>query len=224
MIHELKVLSGRDGPAATATPRAPSDVPDGFGRDHDPDRAAAATLTDGFGRQHTYLRLSLVERCNLRCRYCMPEDGLDWTPDAQLLTDAEILRLVRLFVGEGVTKIRLTGGEPLLRPGIETLAAEIGQMEGVETLALTTNGLLLPKKIDALQSAGVNRLNLSLDTLRPERFRAITRREGFGPRDARHRPGHRRRLRSAQGQLCRHARHERRRAGRLRGVDERQAR
>lgn len=180
MIHELKVLSGSDVPSATGAPeRDPSDVPDSFGLDYDPDQAGAAMLSDGFGREHTYLRISLVEHCNLRCQYCMPEDGLDWTANEQLLTDEEIIRLARLFVDEGVTKIRLTGGEPLLRPGIEDIAAEIGAMDGVETLAITTNGLLLPKKLDALKTAGVNLLNLSLDTLRPERFREITRREGF---------------------------------------------
>lgn len=180
MIHELKVLSGTDVPAATGAPdRDPSDVPEGFGLDYDADRAAARTLSDGFGRLHTYLRLSLVEHCNLRCRYCMPADGLDWTPDAQLLSDEEIVRLARLFVQEGVTKIRLTGGEPLLRPGIEDIAAEIAAMDGVETLALTTNGLLLPKKLDRLQAAGLNLLNISLDTLRADRFEDVTRRRGF---------------------------------------------
>jgi len=180
MIHELKVLSGSDVPSATGAPdRDPSDVPDDFGLDYDPEQGEAATLSDGFGRQHTYLRLSLVEHCNLRCQYCMPEDGLDWTPDGQLLDDDEILRLARLFVDEGVSKIRLTGGEPLLRPGIEDIAAEIGAMDGVETLALTTNGLLLPKKLDALHAAGVNLLNISLDTLRADRFEAISRRQGF---------------------------------------------
>ena len=180
MIHELKVLSGSDVPRATgASEREPSDVPEDFELDYDADRAAARMLSDGFGRLHTYLRLSLVEHCNLRCQYCMPEDGLDWTPDAQLLTDEEIVRLARLFVDAGVTKIRLTGGEPLLRPGIEDIAAEIGAMEGVNTLAITTNGLLLPKKIDGLQATGLNLLNISLDTLRADRFEEISRRQGF---------------------------------------------
>ena len=179
MIHELKVLSDSDVPSVTgASDRDPSDVPDDFGLGYDPDQAAARTLSDGFGRQHTYLRISLVERCNLRCQYCMPED-VDWTPNEQLLSDDEVLRLTRLFVDEGVTKIRLTGGEPLLRPGIADLAAEIGAMDGVETLALTTNGLLLPKKLDTLNAAGVDLLNVSLDTLRADRFEEISRRQGF---------------------------------------------
>jgi cyclic pyranopterin phosphate synthase len=180
MIHELKVLSGSDVPRATGEAAAdPSEVPDGFGRDFDVERSEADPLTDGFGRHHNYLRISLVEHCNLRCQYCMPEDGLDWTPDAKLLTDDEVLRIARIFAEAGVTKIRLTGGEPLLRPHIADLAAEIRALDGIETVALTTNGLLLPKKLDALKDAGVNLLNLSLDTLQPERFREVTRREGF---------------------------------------------
>ncbi len=180
MIHELKVLSESDVPALTGGRVAPvTDVPEDFGLAYDPAHAAAHVLDDGFGRRHTYLRISLIEHCNLRCRYCMPEDGLVWTPDAQLLTDDEIIRLARLFVAEGVTKIRLTGGEPLLRPGLETIAQAIGRLPGLQTLAVTTNGLLLAKKLDRLQAAGVNQLNISLDTLRPERFEAVTRRKGF---------------------------------------------
>lgn len=180
MIHELKVLSERDVPAITGqAPAAPSDVPAGFGRDYDAGRSAGDVLSDGFGRRHTYLRISLVERCNLRCQYCMPEEGLDWTDDELLLTDEEVVRLARCFVEAGVTKIRLTGGEPLVRPGATDIAAAIGRLPGLETLAMTTNGLLLPKKLGALQQAGVNLLNVSLDTLRPDRFEAITRRKGF---------------------------------------------
>jgi len=177
---ELKVLSGSDVPKMTGeSQRDPSDVPDGFGLDYDETRSDEAVLRDGFNRQHTYLRISLVEHCNLRCDYCMPEEGLDWTPKPEILTDEEIVRLARVFVGEGVTKIRLTGGEPLLRPTIAEIAEQIGAMDGLDTLAVTTNGLLLPKKIDALQAAGVNLINLSLDTLQKERFQEITRREGF---------------------------------------------
>ncbi|MDX1546290.1 MAG: GTP 3',8-cyclase MoaA [Rhodothermales bacterium] len=179
MIHELTVLSESDVPALTGGGRARvEEVPQGFGLPYDP-AAATAMLSDGFGRQHTYLRISLVEQCNLRCRYCMPEDGLEWTPDEDLLTDAEIVRLARLFVGEGVTKIRLTGGEPLLRPGVEAIAEALGHLDGLQTLALTTNGLLLPKKLGRLRAAGVNLLNVSLDTLRADRFEAVTRRRGF---------------------------------------------
>ncbi len=179
LFYELDVLPpGGDGPSAPA--EAPvEEVPQRFGLDYDAARSEAEVLSDGFGRRHTYLRISLIERCNLRCRYCMPEEGLDWTPGEQLLTDDEIIRLARLFVEAGVTKIRLTGGEPLLRRGVERIAKEIGALPGLRDLAITTNGLLLPKKIDRLQKAGLTQINLSLDTLRPERFAAITRRKGF---------------------------------------------
>lgn len=180
MIHALPVLSDDDLPQAARRRRAPvSEVPQDFGLSYDPARSQARVLSDGFGRVHTYLRISLIEHCNLRCRYCMPEEGLDWTPDEHLLTNAEIVRLARLFVAEGVTKIRLTGGEPLLRPGVEAIAEAIGALPGLQTLAITTNGLLLPKKLDRIRAAGVNLLNVSLDTLRPDRFEEITRRKGF---------------------------------------------
>lgn len=136
-------------------------------------------LTDPFGRYHDYLRISLTERCNLRCRYCMPEEGVPLSSSTHLLTTPELVRIARLFVRLGVSKIRLTGGEPLLRKDVEELAAELGRLPGLRTLALTTNGLLLPKKLTHLQAAGVNALNISLDTLRPERFEHITRRRGI---------------------------------------------
>lgn len=135
-------------------------------------------LTDTYGRRHTYLRISLTERCNLRCQYCMPEEGVPLSPRDRLLTFEEIERLAGLFVSLGVDKIRLTGGEPLVRNGVEALAARLGRLPGLRTLALTTNGLLLPKKLPALQAAGVSQLNISLDTLSPERFERITRRKG----------------------------------------------
>jgi cyclic pyranopterin phosphate synthase len=141
-------------------------------------QATSDVLTDTFGRHHTYLRISIVERCQLRCRYCMPEGGIDLTPDHRILSDDEVVRLARLFAHHGVTKIRLTGGEPLLRPAAEQLAARLGRIDGVDTLALTTNGFLLPKKIDALAAGGLQQVNISLDTLRPDRFQELTRREG----------------------------------------------
>ena len=179
LLYELDVLPPDHASNPPSEAPTPGGVPEDFGRAYDPARSEAEVLTDGFGRRHTYLRLSLIEHCNLRCQYCMPEDGLDWTPGAHLLSDDEVIRLARLFVAEGVTKIRLTGGEPLLRAGIERIASAISQMNGVRTLAITTNGLLLPKKLDALQASGVNQLNISLDTLQLERFEAITRRKGF---------------------------------------------
>lgn len=139
----------------------------------------SALLTDTFGRRHTYLRISLTERCNLRCQYCMPEEGVPLKPKDEILTFEEIVRLARLFVAEGVDKLRLTGGEPLVRKDIEALAEQLGALPGLKMLALTTNGLLLPKKLPRLHAAGVNLLNISLDTLRPDRFRHITRRDGL---------------------------------------------
>lgn len=110
----------------------------------------------------------------------MPPEGVPLQPRAQILTFEEIERLARLFVTAGVTKIRLTGGEPLVRQDVEVLVERLGQIDGLRTLALTTNGLLLSKKLPRLQAAGVNLLNISLDTLRPDRFQQITRRAGFG--------------------------------------------
>eukprot|EP00741_Cyanophora_paradoxa_P011203 tig00020554_g10823.t1 len=136
-------------------------------------------LTDKYGRRHTYLRISLTERCNLRCQYCMPAEGVDLSPDSHLLRSDEIVRIARLFVSHGVDKIRLTGGEPLVRKDVDVLAAELGRIPGLRTLALTTNGILLPRKLPALHAAGVNALNISLDTLKPEKFVKITRRQGF---------------------------------------------
>ena len=177
MIYELKLLS--ESPGLGDSGADPSSVPAGFGLEYDQENSDSHVLSDGFGRFHSYLRISLVEHCNLRCRYCMPDEGLNWTPDEQLLTDQEIIRLARLFVRLGVNKIRLTGGEPLLRPNIEAIAHAIGALPGIRTLAMTTNGLLLRKRMPGLRQAGLNLLNLSLDTLRPDRFEAITRRKGL---------------------------------------------
>jgi len=136
-------------------------------------------LVDTFGRRHTYLRISLTERCNLRCVYCMPEEGVALSPRGDILTFEEIERLARLFVRLGVDKIRLTGGEPLVRKQVEDLALRLGHLPGLRTLALTTNGFLLKEKMDALIAARLQQVNISLDTLRPERFRRITRRDGL---------------------------------------------
>lgn len=136
-------------------------------------------LTDKFGRRHTYLRISLTERCNLRCQYCMPEEGVKLTPNTELLNTEEIITLARLFVKEGVNKIRLTGGEPLVRKDIVELCEELGRIEGLETLAMTTNGITLARKLPLLRDAGLNLLNISLDTLVPQKFEFITRRKGW---------------------------------------------
>lgn len=139
----------------------------------------SSLLTDTFGRGHTYLRISLTERCNLRCTYCMPEEGVPLKPTSAQLTASEIERLARLFVSEGVTKIRLTGGEPLVRKDIVEIAERIGRLDGLRELAITTNAILLEDRLPALKAAGLTHLNISLDTLRPERFKKITRRGGM---------------------------------------------
>lgn len=132
-------------------------------------------LVDGFGRVHTDLRLSLTDRCNLRCTYCMPAEGLDWLPSPDRLTDDEIVRVVGVFASLGVRTVRLTGGEPLLRRGLPGLVARLAET-GV-ALSLTTNGLGLARQAQALREAGLTRVNVSLDTLRPDRFADLTRRD-----------------------------------------------
>ncbi|KAI3343880.1 molybdenum cofactor biosynthesis protein 1 B [Ustulina deusta] len=138
-------------------------------------------LTDTFGRQHDYLRISLTERCNLRCIYCMPEEGVPLSPQRELLTTPEIIILSSLFVSQGVTKIRLTGGEPTVRRDILPLMRQIGALrsEGLRELCLTTNGLALHRKLDGMVEAGLTGVNLSLDTLDPWQFQIMTRRKGF---------------------------------------------
>jgi cyclic pyranopterin phosphate synthase len=136
-----------------------------------------APLVDGFGRVHTDLRLSLTDRCNLRCTYCMPAEGLDWLPSPELLTDDELLRLVGVFASMGVRTVRLTGGEPLLRRGLPGLVSRLAELD--LSLSLTTNGLGLARQAQALKDAGLGRVNVSLDTLRPERFLELTRRNRF---------------------------------------------
>jgi cyclic pyranopterin phosphate synthase len=133
-------------------------------------------LADRHGRIHTDLRISLTDRCNLRCTYCMPAEGLAWLPGPELLTDAELLRLARIAVTRlGIRTLRLTGGEPLLRRGLPGLVAELAAL-GPE-LSLTTNGIGLARTAADLRAAGLHRVNVSLDTLRPQRYAAITRRD-----------------------------------------------
>lgn len=138
-------------------------------------------LTDSFNRQHDYLRISITERCNLRCLYCMPEDGVPLSPPAHLLTSPEIFYLSSLFVSQGVSKIRLTGGEPTVRRDIIPLMQSIGSLrsKGLRELALTTNGISLHRKLDSMVEAGLTGINLSLDTLDPFQFQIMTRRNGF---------------------------------------------
>ena len=148
-------------------------------RTADPARGAvpARRLTDGFGRVATDLRVSLTDRCNLRCHYCMPAEGLPWLPRDEVLTNAEIVRLIRIGVTRlGITTVRLTGGEPLLRPDLEWLVASIADLEPTPVIALTTNGIGLAKRAHRLADAGLARINVSLDTLDETTFKQITRR------------------------------------------------
>jgi len=131
-------------------------------------------MYDQYGRHIHYLRISLTDACNLRCVYCMPEH-ITFRPRSELLQDDEILTLVRIFARLGVDKIRLTGGEPTIRPRLVELVRQIKQVPGIRELAMTTNGLLLPELAYPLKQAGLDRVNISIDTLDPEKFHAITR-------------------------------------------------
>lgn len=137
-------------------------------------------LVDTFDRKHDYLRISLTERCNLRCFYCMPEEGIELSPQGKLLTNDEILRLSSLFVKHGVTKIRLTGGEPTVRKGIVELIQKLNELKplGLKSIAMTSNGLSLHRRLPQMIENGLSHLNLSLDTLDPFKFELITRRRG----------------------------------------------
>ncbi|AEI42070.1 GTP 3',8-cyclase MoaA [Paenibacillus mucilaginosus] len=132
-------------------------------------------LVDRFGRVHDYLRISVTDRCNLRCVYCMPEEGMEFEPDEKLLTFDEIASVVRVLAGYGVRKIRLTGGEPLVRKNLEVLVGMLSAIPGIEDIALTTNGIYFASRAEKLREAGLTRINVSLDSLRPDRFSLITR-------------------------------------------------
>jgi cyclic pyranopterin phosphate synthase len=136
-------------------------------------------LLDQHARPLRNLRVSVTDRCNLRCAYCMPEEEYTWLPRRDLLTFEEIARLVEAFTSLGVRRLRLTGGEPLLRRELEHLVALFSANEALEDLALTTNGLLLADQAEALHAAGLHRVTVSLDSLRPERFRDLSRRDGL---------------------------------------------
>ncbi|KAJ2894157.1 Molybdenum cofactor biosynthesis protein 1 [Zalerion maritima] len=138
-------------------------------------------LTDNFNRQHDYLRISLTEKCNLRCMYCMPEEGVPLSPDQTQLTTPEVYLLASVFVAQGVTKIRLTGGEPTVRKDIIDLVRQIGSLRknGLKEICITTNGVSLHRKLDSMVEAGLTGINLSLDTMDPFQFQLLTRRSGF---------------------------------------------
>ena len=136
-------------------------------------------LADAFKRPISYLRISVTDRCNLRCTYCMPEAGLPWIPNADILSFDEIEHIVRAAAGVGVRSIRLTGGEPLVRPHLVDLVRRLSAIDCIDDIALSTNGLLLADMVRDLAAAGLNRVNISLDTLQPDRFQAIARRPGL---------------------------------------------
>jgi cyclic pyranopterin phosphate synthase len=135
----------------------------------------AREARDAYGRQMTYLRISLTDRCNFRCLYCMPALGMKFQPRQEHLTDSELLRLVGLFADVGFTKFRLTGGEPTIRPNLVELVRGMKSFPGVEEISMTTNALLLSRNAAQLAEAGLDRVNISIDTLDPDRFKAMTR-------------------------------------------------
>jgi cyclic pyranopterin phosphate synthase len=135
-------------------------------------------LKDTFGRTIDDLRISLTDRCNFRCIYCMPAEGLPWLPKREVLTYEEILHLARIFIGLGVCTIRLTGGEPLMRQDVDVLIDGLTRLEPDLDLSMTTNGFFLTEKVRRLADAGLKRINVSLDSLRPERFERMVRRDG----------------------------------------------
>jgi cyclic pyranopterin phosphate synthase len=139
----------------------------------------AAPLVDRFNRPITYLRISVTDRCNLRCVYCMPESGLPWIPKPDILTYEEIAQIVEAGASVGLRSIRLTGGEPLLRRDLVRLVDMLARIPGIDDIALSTNGLLLAERAAELRDAGLRRVNISLDTLREDRFFAIARRDGL---------------------------------------------
>ncbi|XP_055602489.1 molybdenum cofactor biosynthesis protein 1 isoform X1 [Uranotaenia lowii] len=141
--------------------------------------APDSPLTDKFGRFHSYLRISLTERCNLRCKYCMPAEGVQLSAKDSLLTTAEVLRLANLFVQEGVRKIRLTGGEPTVRKDLTDIVEQLKRIPLLESVGITTNGLMLTRQLVGLQRAGLDALNISLDTLKAAKYEQITRRKGW---------------------------------------------
>lgn len=132
-------------------------------------------MIDRYGRTIDYMRISVTDRCNLRCVYCVPECGVTRIPTERLLTEEELLRITRAAAKEGIAHVKVTGGEPLLRPNLAGLVRKIREIPGIETVTLTTNGILLPDQIDALAAAGICGINISLDTLNKDRYRSLTR-------------------------------------------------
>lgn len=142
-------------------------------------RLPTSALIDRFGRRHTKLRISVTDRCNLRCQYCMPAEGVPIAPRDELLTFEEIERVTRIAVGLGIDQVRLTGGEPLVRKELPTLVEMLSKVDGLHDLALTTNAVLLDEQAEALHNAGLQRVNISLDALDPNVFKELTRRDQY---------------------------------------------
>jgi len=136
-------------------------------------------LVDNHGRTINYLRLAVTDRCNLRCFYCMPENGIEYVPKAELMTYEEMIKLIEIFSSLGITKIRITGGEPFVRKGMFNFIEQVSQVKGVEQLHITTNGVLSAKHIPNFKKIGIQSVNLSLDSLDKTRFLKITRRDEF---------------------------------------------
>lgn len=165
-------------PSTQKLPLQPTNTPPSVTPPVNPSPQPPNALFDSFNRAHTYLRLSLTERCNLRCIYCMPDTTPEAPPPPTHLTTPELLRVARLFASRGVTKIRLTGGEPLLRHDLVPVTRQLASIPGVSTLAITTNAVTLSRVLPRLLDAGLNSINISLDTLCPLRFELLTRRKG----------------------------------------------
>ncbi len=149
------------------------------GSEHTENQKVPRILQDSFGRTINNLRISVTDRCNFRCRYCMPEEGMQWMARSELLTFEELTRLTSIFAGLGVKHIRLTGGEPLMRKDLHLLVRQIAQIPGIEDLAMTTNGYFLAEQAEELHRAGLHRINISLDSLDPVKFTEMTRRDNF---------------------------------------------
>ncbi len=132
-------------------------------------------MEDTFGRKITYLRVSVTELCNLRCRYCMPEDGVCKKSHLEMMTEEETIQAIKAAAEMGVKKVRITGGEPLVKKNIISICEKAASVEGIEEVCITTNGVLLPQMAETLKSVGVSRVNISLDTLNPDKFKYITR-------------------------------------------------
>lgn len=140
-----------------------------------PDPSTLGGPKDQYGRSMNYLRISLTDRCNFRCLYCMPPTGMEFQPRDEMLSDDELVRLVGVFAREGVTKLRLTGGEPTIRPHLTELIRAFKSFPGINEIAMTTNALLMSRKAQEYKDAGLDRINVSIDTLDPARFRFMTR-------------------------------------------------